>query len=147
MAKYEISAHGFLTTAETSSVMRSITRENTKPELMFRRRIWQSGFRYSLHRRDLPGFSDLVFPKYRSVVFVDGDFWHGYSWVNRKPKLSRNREYWIKKIERNIERDKRVTNELRQSGWLVLRFWEHHILNRLDDCVDLTVRKLRKRLR
>ena len=145
MAKYEISKHGFLTTAETSATMRAIRDHDTKPELSFRHEVWRRGFRYVLNRRDLSGVPDLVFVKYRAVVFVDGDFWHGYNWANRKPRLSRNRDYWVKKIESNMARDIRVTRELSGKGWLVLRYWEHNILHRLDDCVNLTITILHRR--
>lgn len=127
--------------------MKAIRGRDTKPELAFRHLMWRRGFRYVLNRRSLPGSPDLTFVKYKAVVFIDGDFWHGYKWPNRKARLSRNRDYWIPKIERNMARDDRVSRELRNDGWLVLRFWEHNLQRRLDECVELTVRLLLQRLR
>jgi DNA mismatch endonuclease, patch repair protein len=81
------------------------------------------GFRYRKNRTGLPGAPDIVFPGARLIVFVDGDFWHGKNWKTRKAKLAQghNANYWIRKIERNVARDREQSRELRASGWLVLR--------------------------
>ena len=76
----------------------------------------------------------LAFTKQKVAIFVDGDFWHGYAWEEKKPRISRNREYWIKKIEGNIERDKKINQQLKNKGWVVLRFWSHEIKNDLEGC-------------
>jgi DNA mismatch endonuclease (patch repair protein) len=105
---------------------------------MLRRALWHRGFRYQTNGAGLSGRPDIVFLGARLLVFVDGDFWHGKAWSLRKPKLARghNADYWITKIERNMERDRERTHELNSNGWLVLRFWESEILADLDRTVD-----------
>ncbi len=107
----------------------SSRKSNTKPELLLRRALWMKGRRYRKNRTDLPGAPDIVFSGARVIVFVDGDFWHGKSWKTRKAKLrcGHNAEYWIRKIERNIARDRDQTRDLRAAGWIVLRVWESEV--------------------
>lgn len=121
-----------------SAAARGASRKsNTKPELLLRRTLWGRGLRYHTNRFDLPGKPDIVFQRARVVVFVDGDFWHGNSWIERKAKLSRghNADYWVKKIEQNIERDLVVSQKLCAEGWLVLRIWESEIYSDIDQVV------------
>jgi DNA mismatch endonuclease, patch repair protein len=107
----------------------SSRKTDTVPELLLRRALWRQGLRYQTNRSDLPGRPDIVFPARSLVVFVDGDFWHGKNWLARKAKLAvgHNPDYWIRKIERNVERDKDCNRELRSAGWRVLRVWESQI--------------------
>jgi DNA mismatch endonuclease, patch repair protein len=102
---------------------------DTKPEIMLRKRLWARGLRYRLHRKDLPGRPDLVFPGARIAVFVDGDFWHGRNWEDRKKRLATgaNSRYWISKIARNRDRDREQEQALAAAGWVILRFWEGEI--------------------
>ena len=86
-------------------------------------------------RKLLIGKPDIVITKYKIAVFCDSDYWHGYDWENRSRRIKSNRDYWIPKIERNMERDKEVTESLERDGWLVLRFWEWQIRRQLDECV------------
>ena len=79
---------------------------------------------------------DIAITKYRIAVFCDSDFWHGYDWENRNQRIKSNRDYWVPKIERNMQRDKEVTALLQEAGWVVLRFWEWQIKKHLDECVD-----------
>ena len=105
-------------------IMQSVGTRNTLPELIVRRAVHALGFRFRLHRKDLPGTPDLVFPRLRKVIFVDGCFWHGHQGC-RKGALPKSRvEYWEPKIRRNIERDKEVRSLLRDSGWDVLTIWQ-----------------------
>ena len=120
---------------------------NTKPELALRKALWKLGFRYRLNVSKLKGKPDIVFNKYKVVVFVDGAFWHGYNWSEKKHKINANRKYWIKKIERNIERDLETTNYLFSTGYVVLRFWEHEIKKDLLGCVEKITAELRKATR
>ena len=103
---------------------------DTRPEVRLRRLLWGLGCRYRKDVRSLPGRPDIVFPGRRVVVFCDGDFWHGRDWSARQEKLraGTNAEYWLAKIGQNIERDRRQEALLRESGWVVLRFWESEIL-------------------
>lgn len=127
------------TSGHASAVGRGNRRSNTRPEIVLRRALWKRGFRYRLHSSDLSGRPDLVFWRQRLAVFCDGDFWHGKDWPSRRAKLARgsNPEYWIAKISANMERDRRVTAQLRRAGWQVLRVWESDIKNDLDAVLSL----------
>jgi len=133
------SSFKFDTTRSRSDLMKKIRSSNTIPELSLRKELWKLGYRYRLNLSKLKGKPDIVFNKFKLVVFVDGEFWHGYEWRKKKPKLKANREYWIKKIERNIERDKENNKYLRSMGYVVLRFWEHEIKKDLVKCVNKIV--------
>lgn len=121
---------GYRPASEASSrAKRANPARNTQPELLLRKALWRKGLRYRLAARELPGKPDLVFSKYRLVVFVDGDFWHGRNWERQKQKLARgsNGPYWLAKIAYNIERDRGIDAQLRGLGWRVMRFWEGDI--------------------
>lgn len=107
-----------------SRVMRAVKSSDTKPELIVRRLIHRLGYRYRLHRADLPGKPDLVFASRRKVIFVHGCFWHGHDCARgaRTPKT--NADYWGLKIARNRARDERARAALEQAGWAVLIVWE-----------------------
>jgi len=112
-----------------SRIMRSVKSKDTAPELMVRRLLCAQGVRYRLHRKDLPGSPDIVFGKKRKAIFVHGCFWHGHrcSRGNRVPKT--NTDYWVAKVERNQERDRRAKRELNKDGWDVLTIWECELKN------------------
>jgi len=105
-------ASGFYTTPQRSKIMSKIKGKNTKPELAFRKALYAAGYRYRIDYKKLIGKPDIVLKKYKTVVFIDGEYWHGYNWEERKPKVKTNREFWIAKIERNIQRDKEVNQAL-----------------------------------
>ncbi len=128
-------ANGFYTTKKRSSLMGKIKSKNTKPEIRLRKALWHLGFRYRKNIKFLPGQPDLVFSKFKLVVFVDGEFWHGYNWEVKKLSIKSNREFWIPKIERNMQRDKANNELLEKQGWHVMRFWANDIKNNLDFCV------------
>lgn len=104
--------------------MSAIKSTDTKPELIVRRYLFSRGLRYRLHAKKLPGTPDLVFPKYRSVVFIHGCFWHGHEECGmfRFPKS--NEVFWRTKIEHNVKRDVAVATALLRLGWRVLVIWE-----------------------
>lgn len=106
-----------------SRLMARIRGIDTKPELFVRRLAHRMGFRFRLHRRDLPGTPDLVFPRLRSVIFVHGCFWHGHACGWKAPSKTRI-DYWRTKIVRNQARDKRVLAEIARLGWQSLVIWE-----------------------
>lgn len=116
-----------MTLTTRSDIMRAVKSRDTKPEMMVRRMVHAMGYRYRLHRKDLPGKPDLVFPSRRKVIFVHGCFWHGHDCKRgaRTPKT--NRDYWQAKIQRNMVRDAQRRSELSQSGWAVLTIWECEI--------------------
>ena len=109
--------------AKRSDVMSRVRSTDTKPELLIRKGLHSLGFRYRLHAKDLPGKPDLVFPRYRALIFVNGCFWHGHDCnLYRFPKS--NTEYWKGKISRNVERDASNMKRLNDAGWRILVIWE-----------------------
>ncbi|MDC6385535.1 very short patch repair endonuclease [Flagellimonas taeanensis] len=127
---------GFYTTPERSKIMGKIRGKNTKPELAFRKALWEAGYRYRIDYKKLIGKPDIALKKYKTVIFIDGEFWHGYNWEERKDKIKTNREFWIAKIERNIQRDEEVNDALDEMGYKVFRFWETEVKKDLDRCLD-----------
>lgn len=106
-----------------SDVMSRVRSKDTKPELQIRRGLHAQGFRYRLHAKHLPGKPDLVFRRFKSVIFVNGCFWHGHS-CPRCRMPSSNSEYWKRKVARNAERDVANRRSLLDEGWRVLTIWE-----------------------
>jgi len=107
--------------------MQAVRSKDTSPELSVRKLLHSSGYRYRLHRRDLPGCPDLVFAGPRKVIFVHGCFWHGHSCKRGARTPKSNSDYWISKIQRNRTRDRRTRRRLRDAGWAVLTIWECQI--------------------
>ncbi|MDO5972208.1 very short patch repair endonuclease [Flavivirga aquimarina] len=127
---------GFYTTKKRSKMMSKIRGKNTKPEIHFRRALWKKGVRYRVDSKQLPGRPDVSIKKYRLAIFIDGEYWHGYNWDERKEKLKTNRDFWIPKIERNIQRDREVNQHLRDMGYTIFRFWAYEIKNNLKTCIN-----------
>lgn len=117
---------------------------NTKPELALRKALWAMGIRYRLNVAKLPGKPDIVIHRHKLVIFVDGEFWHGFQWKRKKPKIKANREYWIPKIERTIERDKKNNAKLSELGFTVLRFWNREVTIDLRGCVDQIIQSIKQ---
>lgn len=128
-------AYKFKTTKERSQIMKKIKGVDTTPEIFFRKALWAEGIRYRKNNKKLPGKPDICISRHKVVVFIDGEFWHGYKWAKKKKKIKANRKYWIPKIEKNIVRDKKNNRLLRKDGWKVLRFWEHEIKKNPDKCL------------
>ena len=104
--------------------MRAVKGKDTGTEMTVRRIVHRMGFRYRLHRKDLPGKPDLVFGPRRKVIFVHGCFWHGHTCKRGDRTPRKNRRYWTKKIARNKERDQEHVSALKAKGWRVLVIWE-----------------------
>jgi DNA mismatch endonuclease (patch repair protein) len=138
------SKHGFETTGERSALMTKIKSGNTKPEIKLRKALFAKGLRFRLNNKSLFGNPDIAIKKYKLVIFIDGEFWHGHNWKEKKLKISANRHYWIPKIERNIARDLLVNEHYNNSGWAIFRFWEKEINKGLEDCVKEIVNYLNK---
>ena len=121
-----------------SQMMAKIKSTGGKAEDMLAKSLWHRGIRYFRNYKKLPGKPDIAITKYKIAVFVDGEFWHGYDWENQKiNRIKTNRDYWIPKIEKNIERDKRVNQELEKMGWFVIRFWERgEVKKDIFKCVE-----------
>jgi DNA mismatch endonuclease, patch repair protein len=129
-------ANGFYTSKQRSDLMSKIKSQNTKPELKLRKALWGLGFRYRKNVKKMPGSPDIVFTRGKLVIFVDGEFWHGYRWDEKKVKIKTNRNFWIPKIERNMQRDE-INNQLLSSeGWCVMRIWEHEVKKEFDICIN-----------
>lgn len=133
---------GFYTTKKRSKLMSKIRGKNTKPEIAFRKALWKEGYRYRIDYKKLPGKPDIVLNPYRVVIFIDGEFWHGYNWEEKKKKIKSNRDFWIPKIERNIQRDQEVNLQLTKLGYVVFRFWERQIKKDLNSCLFTVIEYL-----
>lgn len=121
-----------------SRVMRAVKSADTKPEIAVRKLIHGLGFRFRLHRADLPGKPDIVFPGRRKVIFVHGCFWHGHACKRGARSPKSNADYWQAKISRNVARDMDQIAELEKAGWDVLVLWECELKNE-DDLANRVV--------
>ena len=107
-----------------SQIMAKVKSKGMKPELRVRKLLHGLGYRYRLHRSDLPGRPDLVFPARRKVIFVNGCFWHRHDGCPQVRIPATNRDYWLAKLERNYNRDRRSIAALQEQGWSVMTVWE-----------------------
>lgn len=128
-----------LTPEQRSYCMSKIKGKNTKPEVALRKALWGLGYRYRISNR-LSGKPDLVFPSLRTVVFVDGCFWHKCPDHFVHPKT--RAQFWLDKINGNVARDQRNNESLRSEGWQVVRIWEHEIKESLEDAAARVVEVL-----
>ena len=117
--------------------MQAIRNKNSDIELILRKELWSRGIRYRKNVKSVFGHPDLAFIGKKVAVFCDSEFWHGFDWENRKNDIKTRREFWISKIERNIMRDREVTEELQRQGWIVLRFWGKEIKKNTAHCADI----------
>lgn len=127
---------------QRSKNMRAVKSKGSKEEVLLAKALWQLGYRYRKNNKTVFGKPDLTFKKYKLAVFVDSEFFHGKDWEIKKHEIKSNKEFWYKKIERNIERDKEVTLYLQKEGWTVLRFWSIEIKKGLDNCISQIVSKI-----
>lgn len=134
-----------MTEEQRSYCMSRIRGKNTSIENLLAHELWHRGLRFRRNGRGIYGHPDISIRKYRIAIFCDGDFWHGYDWENRKDAIKSNRDYWIAKIERNMEKDAEVNHILSSQGWTVIRLWEHEIRNDLPDAADLVMRLIREK--
>ena len=128
-------------TPETRKRMSKVKLKGGKAETLLAKALWHQGYRYRKNDKRSPGSPDIAILKYHIAVLVDGEFWHGQNWEERKPKLKRNREYWIAKIEENIARDVRNDKDLKTRDWYPVHFWEKEVLKDTDGCIE-TIREL-----
>lgn len=126
------------TTIKRSKIMKSIKGSDTGIEVRLRKALWHKGIRYRKNFKVFDCHPDIVITKYKIAVFCDGNFWHGKE-LQKRP-IKHNSSYWNEKIRRNVERDLENTIELRDNGWIVLRFWEDDIQNNLPNCVNDVLR-------
>ncbi len=128
--------------------MQHIKSADTKPERILRKKLWHSGYRYRKNYKSLPGKPDIALTKYKICVFVDSEFFHGkdfdggyksrkYSSLREQLEHSSNSEFWLKKIQRNMERDREVNAKLHGLGWTVIRLWSQDVLKNTEGCFHI----------
>ena len=133
------------TKEQISYNMHRVKCKDSEIEQLLRKELWRRGFRYQKNVKTIMGKPDIVFKGKKVAVFCDSEFWHGYDWEHRNLEIKSRREFWIPKIERNIERDREVTAVLEADGWIVLRFWGKEIKKNLESCADIIEETLRSR--
>ncbi len=122
-----------------SENMSRIRGKDTSIEVKLRKALWDQGIRYRKNCKEVYGKPDICFKGKKIAVFCDSEFWHGKFYQEDRYIPKTNTEYWVQKLEKNIERDKIVNKQLQDNGWIVLRFWENDINKNLDECVDKIV--------
>ena len=134
-----------LTPEQRRRNMQAIRSKNTKIEIKLAKALWEKGYRYRKNNKTIIGKPDLTFKKLKIAIFCDSEFWHGKDWDNQKKRIGTNKEYWDKKILKNIERDNKVNHSLSTDGWIVLRFWETEIKKEIDKCLEIIENRIIKR--
>jgi len=125
--------------------MQQIKNKDTDIEVMLRKELWHRGIRYRKNVKGIYGKPDIAFIGKKVAVFCDSEFWHGYDWATRKTDIKSNKSFWIPKIEKNIERDRKVSQTLEDDGWTVLRFWGKEIKKDTVGCADIIERIIREK--
>lgn len=117
---------------QRSRNMARVKNKNTAPEIIVRRTLHRLGYRFRLHRRDLPGSPDIVLPRHHTVVFVHGCFWHSHPGCSRATRPKANSDFWDAKLDKNVARDKEAQEKLNTQGWRVLVIWQCQTKNRAN---------------
>ena len=131
--------------SQRHEIMSRIRGEDTTPERCLRNALWRKGFRYRLNDKRLPGKPDIVFPKYRTVIFVHGCFWHGHKGCKYYTIPKTNTNFWVAKVSRNQERDQEVWRLLEAKGWFVIIVWECQLKKgKLQETVEVVINEIRK---
>ena len=125
------------TKEQISYNMQQVKNKDSKIEVLLRKELWSRGLRYRKNVNRIYGKPDIVFIGKKVAVFCDSEFWHGYNWEERKKDFKSHQEFWIPKIERNMERDAEVTVRLESEGWTVIRFWGNEIKKNTAQCADI----------
>ena len=125
--------------------MQQVKCKDSQIELMLRKALWDKGYRYRKNVKSVYGHPDIAFIGKKIAIFCDSEFWHGYDWENRKKDFKVRQDFWIPKIERNIERDKEVTQKLESDGWIVIRFWGSDIKKNIAQCVETIEKAVKDR--
>jgi len=130
--------------SKRSDIMSKISSKETKPEILVRKYLFSQGFRYRKNVKDLHGKPDIVLPKYKAVVFVNGCFWHGHENCKKSALPATNTEFWKEKISANVIRDKKVFNELHRMGYKVLIIWQCELTaKKRKITLDMLVKELK----
>lgn len=125
-----------------SEVMSRIKGKDTKPELILRSQLFRLGFRFRLHQKNLPGKPDIVLPKYHTVIFVHGCFWHNHKNCKEGRIPSTNSTFWKEKLQHNISKDNKNIKELKKCNWKVIVVWECEIEKHLEKTVKKIIKKI-----
>lgn len=125
------------TQEQISYNMRQVKNKDSAIELTLRKELWSRGLHYRKNVKSVYGKPDIAFIGKKIAVFCDSEFWHGYDWEERKKDFKSHQEFWIPKIERNMQRDREVTERLESEGWTVLRFWGKEIKKNVSACADI----------
>jgi DNA mismatch endonuclease (patch repair protein) len=125
--------------------MRRVKNKDSAIELALRKELWSRGLHYRKNVKTVYGKPDIAFIGKKIAVFCDSEFWHGYAWEITQDEFQSRRDFWILKIERNIQRDKEVNEKLRSEGWIVLRFWGKEIKRDVATCADMIQRAWEER--
>ena len=125
-----------LTPEQRRKSMRGNRSKDTSIEVLLRRTLWHKGYRYRKNYKKLPGSPDIALTRQKVAVFCDSEFWHGKDWEDKKLRLQRgnNPDFWVKKIERNMQRDRENDQKLNTLGWTVIHFWGEEIKKSPDEC-------------
>ena len=124
--------------------MSRVKNKNSEIEQLLRKELWNRGLRYRKNVTSVYGKPDIVFLRKKIAIFCDSEFWHGFDWENRKNDIKSNKDFWITKIERNMQRDIEVNNKLKADGWIVLRFWGKAIKSETASCADQIEKAVRE---
>lgn len=127
---------GKKTREQISYNMQRVRNKDSQIELKLRHELWSRGIRYRKNVNSVFGKPDICFIGKKVAVFVDSEFWHGYNWEVKQNEIKSNREFWVAKIERNMQRDLEVNEHLIKDGWLVLRFWGKEVKKEVVLCAD-----------
>lgn len=134
-----------LTPEQRHRNMKAIKNKDSDIEIILRKELWARGLRYRKNVSGIKGKPDIVFKRKKVAVFCDSEFWHGHNWEERKKDFKSNKDFWIPKIERNMERDKEVNEKLMQDGWIVIRFWGKEIKKETKKCADIIENAIKER--
>jgi len=133
-----------LSKEERSERMRRIKSSGSKEEVLLAKSLWRANLRYRKNNKKIFGKPDLTFAKYKIAIFIDSEFFHGKDWTSYKYRIKPEQDFWLKKISRNIERDKEVNEYLTSHGWTVLRFWSQQVKKDLDGVVAVIMEVVEK---
>lgn len=134
-----------LTTEQRSKNMKAVKNKDSEIERMLRAALWERGLRYRKNCAKVFGKPDIGFLGKKVAIFCDSEFWHGYDWPRKKEEIVSNKDFWIKKIERNMHRDEEVNSELLKNDWIVLRFWGKDIKKNISECVAKVEKTIKSR--
>lgn len=134
-----------LSTEQISKNMGRIHSKDTQIEIKLRKALWKRGFRFRNNSRTIYGIPDISIKKYKIAIFCDSEFWHGLNWDAMRNHIHTNYEFWSRKIQKNIERDKKVNEVLLRDGWIVLRFSDKQINKDLEGCLNIIEQSIHDR--